>query len=228
MKITYLSHDFNFRNDNRIFRRKNNVSIAVQTDQDITIDPLFHHNANSNNENILEQMQHHQQIVDKYTQSNSETVNKWKGARSDFNKFRIPKKNRLARHDNNESKNGIIVNNEKKIGDSQPRHHLPKNNPHAANANANLAHVSSSDRNELIEERKSRCKSRIDADRDKRGHCPVAYTSSRHRDTNKYNPDDQKWQRERNGRKRSYGRSSSGEPDRFFSISKCKMYFCVT
>lgn len=150
---------FRFRVDNRIFRRPNNRSIAVQTDSIGVTLPQCNFNSFSNevhrqttcsavipnsfvkNESASEcvvsetmaryQMQQQPaECVDKKSESKTGESN----SGSDLKKFRIPKKNPFATNPNNdESRGEAIAHNGKMMENSlaQPRHHLPKKNPKA-------------------------------------------------------------------------------------------------
>lgn len=232
-----FSNDFTFRIDNKIFRRRpNECSVAVQTEPDVTVNPVFHCNVNDNNVNIFEPMQHHQQlIVERCAQNNSEMVGSLY-THNKLTKYRIPKKNPFIRH---ETKHGVTNEigdwNAKKLEDSydQPTHYMPKRYSYARcldvfdgdEGKSKVTHVSRLGRKEFNGERTSSHDRRDQAQDYNRRHSPVTHTSNRQRDYKKFdsNSNDQKLHR-RNGSRHVRGRSSSHEEDRF-AKSKYKVTF---
>ncbi len=214
--LTLTFNTILFRIENRIFRRSNNCSRAVQTD--VTTDPLSFHCSVKIDEVIsINQEQHRQAIVA------TETLNK----SNNPSKFRIPKKNPFARPESDITNQISPCNgNEMEYSHDQRRHNLPKKNPVARCVNgvedqSTAIHISRSDRNEFDEEKTIRTKHRRDETKDNRGHSPSSmHTSRRYRDYK--NSDDRKRDSRRDDRKHLRGRSSSDEMDRF---AKSKMIF---
>lgn len=208
------------RIDNRIFRRPNNRSMAVQTDE--TIHPFLHGNVNNNNVSSTEQL-HHELIVERCTQNNYESVDKSNtsnNTRHNSNNYRIPKKNPFARHVNsNEPANVINVRSTEKLEDPQiisdhqsKRYHLPKKNPFArcldvGEEKCNLTHGSRVARIENAGER-NKSKDRRSDIKDNRQLSPA-----RHRSHKKSSSSD--GPRRQRDRKHSRGRSSSDDRNRF-------------
>lgn len=145
--------------------------------------------------------------VDKCTQDISATSEKPNNTH-DLSKFRIPKKNPLAR------RNHIEESTNRNSSYDQPRHHIPKKNPSARCFNGN-------DAPRLIRKdmqiEKSRPRDLREEINDSRRRSPVMHSSSKQREWSNFNSksDDQNRHCRRNGRKHSRDRSASKERDRF-------------